>query len=272
MKHYVDHNPAYPDQLLDWNGGNRTYDLSDGYNHQGTDWFLWPFTWHKMDNDEVQIVAVARGYIVHKYDEHFDRRCDFNNDGLWNAVYVVHDDGSVAWYGHMKTWSLTDKVVYDFVEVGEYLGIVGSSGYSWEPHLHFEFYEDAYYQNLIDPYVGPHNPNPLITWAEGEQRDYNDSAINKVMTHSIPPDFTVPCPTPTIINEKDYFNPGDSLYVAAYYRDQLNGQISQYTIYRPDNSVFQSWTHSIADAHHFASYWYWGWILPVNVPAGTWRF
>jgi hypothetical protein len=34
---YVDHDPAYPGQVLDYNCGNRTYDWSSGYNHGGTD-------------------------------------------------------------------------------------------------------------------------------------------------------------------------------------------------------------------------------------------
>ena len=30
---FVDHNPAYPNQLTDYNCGTRTYDLDIGYNH-----------------------------------------------------------------------------------------------------------------------------------------------------------------------------------------------------------------------------------------------
>ena len=49
----------------------------------------------------------------------------------------MHADGSVAWYGHMKAGSLTNKAVGQTVSSGEYLGIVGSSGNSTGPHLHF---------------------------------------------------------------------------------------------------------------------------------------
>jgi hypothetical protein len=274
MKYFVDHDPVYG-QLRDYMDGTRTYDLpAVPINHRGTDFFLWPFTWHKMNNDEVQIVAAAPGWILDKDDGYFDEVCGENpplgNLGWWNAVYLYHEDGSMTWYGHMKTGSLTTKDLDEYVEAGEYLGIVGSSGYSWEPHLHFEIHDD--FNALVDPYIGPVNPSPVITWATGEQRPYYDSAINKVMTHSSPPDFTIPCPSPAIINDKDDFNPGDSLYVAAYYRDQLAGQESQYRIYRPDDSIFESWNHSIADDHLFASYWYWGWELPSDAPAGTWRF
>lgn len=274
MKYYVDHNMMYG-QLRDYMGGARTYDLpSVPMNHRGTDFFLWPFTWHKMNNNEVQVVAAAPGWILAKDDGYFDKVCGENpplqNLNWWNAVYLYHEDGSMTWYGHLKSGSLTHKPIDAYVLAGEFLGIVGSAGYSWEPHLHFEIHDE--WNTIVDPYIGPVNRNPIITWDTGQQRPYNDSAINKVMTHSSPPDFSVPCPKPAIINDKDNFNPGDSLYVAAYYRDQLAGQQSQYIIYRPDDSVFESWTHSITEEYMFASYWYWGWELPLDAPAGAWKF
>ena len=39
---FVDNNLNYNDNLLDYNCGSRTYDTED-YNHQGTDYYLWPF-------------------------------------------------------------------------------------------------------------------------------------------------------------------------------------------------------------------------------------
>src|SRR5258708_6514321 len=98
ISNFVDHNPAYPNQVLDYNCGTRTYDTDGGYNHQGTDIFLWPFSWYKMDSSQVHIVAAAPGTIIYKSDGNFDRNCAFNN-GNWNAVYIQHSDGSVAWYG-----------------------------------------------------------------------------------------------------------------------------------------------------------------------------
>ena len=97
----VDHDVTYPNNLLDYNCGTRTYDTPSGYNHQGTDYFLWPFTWNKMDSSDVEIISGAAGTIVNKSDGNFDRSCAFNNNN-WNAVYIQHADGSVAWYGHMK--------------------------------------------------------------------------------------------------------------------------------------------------------------------------
>jgi murein DD-endopeptidase MepM/ murein hydrolase activator NlpD len=279
MGHFPDHNNT-AGLLEDYMCGNRTYDRG-GYDHWGTDIFGWPFDWHKMDNNEVQVIAAAPGVIIDKDDGNYDRECATIDSGNTypNSIKILQSDGSRAWYAHIKMNSLTSKRVGDTVQTGEYLGIMGSSGWSWEPHLHFELVD--MYGDMVDPNVGDCNQNPSIRWADGVQPPYYDSAINKVMTHSAPPDFNVPCPTPAIINEKNDFTAGDTLYVAGYYRDQLSGQTAQYTIYKPDDAVFQTWSHHITEDFPHpsiyrsdwanASHWWWAWSLPSDSPGGIWR-
>jgi hypothetical protein len=234
---FVDHDPNYPHQLLDYNCGTRSYDLDSGYNHSGTDFFTWPFAWHKMDDNEVLVVAAAAGTIIGRSDGNFDRNCGFEDDD-WNAVYVQHSDGSIAWYGHLKENSVTSKPDGDPVSAGEYLGVVGSSGNSTGPHLHFELYDDQ--SNLIDPYAG--SCNQIFSWW-ADQRPYYDSAINALRTHSAPPDFHFnSCPQPATKNEQNRFEPGVTIYFYIYYRDLLAGQESQSTIFRPDGTVYFQWT------------------------------
>src|SRR5215510_13083944 len=105
-----------------------------------------------MDHDQVAAVAAADGIILAKDDGNYDRSCSLTG-AAWNAVYVQHADGSVAWYGHLKNGSLTTKAPGALVVQGEFLGIVGSSGNSTGPHLHFEVYDAA--NHLIDPWGGP---------------------------------------------------------------------------------------------------------------------
>ena len=262
---FVDLNPANPNQLLDWNCGARTYDVS-GYNHAGVDLFTWPFGWLKMDESEVAIVAAAPGVIVGKSDGNYDRSCAMNNN-TWNAVYVQHADGSTLWYGHMKNGSTTTKAVGEAVAAGEYLGMVGSSGSSTGPHLHFELHNAG--NAIVEPHAGPCNSTTVTSWW-ASQRPYDDSWINKLATHNAPPVFPA-CPAAETPNIRDTFPPGATFYAAAYYRDQRSGQATTYSLYRPDGSLHQTWS-STASTSYNASYWYFTRTLPANAPEGRWRF
>ena len=272
ISNFVDQNPNFPDMLLDYNCGNRTYDSQNGYNHSGTDIFTWPFSWHIMNNDEVEIIASAEGIIIGKDDGNYDQNCDYN-DLYWNAVYILHNDGSMGWYGHMKSNSLTDKIVGDTVIAGEYLGIVGSSGNSTTPHLHFEIYGNIDDDGLIDPFQGDCNSLIEESWWI-DQKPYYDSAINRIMTHSQAPEFYGDdCAEPANINEENIFKPNNYIFFAAYYRDQLAGQLSTWYVIDPDGNTYLEWYQEVDDYEHYQnSYWVnVGWFHN-SVSLGEWKF
>ncbi len=267
ISNFVDLNSQSQGFLLDYNCGQRTYDLDSGYNHAGIDFFTWPFGFNKMDDDDVAIVAAAPGVIIDKIDGNQDRSCSFNGT-QWNAVYVRHADGSVAWYGHMKKNSTTEKAIGEEVEAGEYLGIVGSSGISTGPHLHFELQQQNGF--IVEPFKGNCNQIEKSLWKE--QRAYFDSGINALRTHSAGPQLTQ-CPQPDIPNYKDAFLQGEQIINAAYYRDQLEGQQTTYIIKNPSGQTFTSWNHSLLDVSHYsASYWWWSNDLPFDAEPGVWSF
>lgn len=271
---FVDLNPAYPNQLLDYNCGARTYDTSSGYNHAGVDIFLSPFPWMLMDSGAIQIVAAAPGTIVGKVDGNDDRSCPNNILVNWNAVYVQHADGTVALYGHMRKFSPTAKAVGQSVAVGEYLGQVGSSGSSTGPHLHFELHSSSQPgYSIIEGNTGMCNNVPSRYL---NQRPYFESKINRLATHSAIPNLDAGCPNPgeETPNFKTDFKPGDSLVLAAYYHDQLAGQVTDFRVLRPDGSVFQTWSKSYPGPPSFypASYTYRTYTLPANAPPGIWIF
>jgi murein DD-endopeptidase MepM/ murein hydrolase activator NlpD len=261
---FVDHNPANPDQLLDYACGTRTYDIA-GYNHKGTDFFTWPFGWSKMDNSDVEVIAAAPGTIVFKQDGNFDRSCGMNSNP-WNALFIRHADGSQAWYGHMKKNSVTPKLVGSTVARGEYLGIVGSSGSSTGPHLHFEVHDAS--NAVIDPWAG--TCNTISSWWSA-QRPYYDSAVNALTTGSAAPVFPS-CPNAETSNAKTQFSPSDTVYFSTYYRDLLLGQQSIYTIYQPDGAVFRTWSGSSSYGYSAAYYSYRSYALGANAPFGLWTF
>jgi murein DD-endopeptidase MepM/ murein hydrolase activator NlpD len=267
ISNYVDLDPNFPGLLLDFNCGDRTYDTANGYNHAGTDFFTWPWSWRKMDRGEIEIVAAAPGQIIYRNDGNLDRSCDFNSND-WNAVYVQHADGSTALYGHMKNGSPTAKPVGSMVAQGEYLGVVGSSGNSTGPHLHFEVEDAAFH--LIEPWAGPCNALNVDSWW-ASQRPYYDSAVDRITTGFGAPNLGA-CPSTEAPNIQSSFAAGATVFFTAYYSDQLITQASTYTIYRPDGSVYSQWIHSSPAPFYAESYWFWSFTIPAAEPQGTWRF
>lgn len=264
VSNYVDLN-GDANAVQDYTCGSRTYDRDD-YDHPGIDYFTWPFGWSKMDGQEVQVVAAAPGTIIGTADGNDDRSCTIDFDKPWNAVYVVHDDGSTAWYGHLKNGSVTRAAVGTRVEAGDVLGIVGSSGASSGPHLHFELHDAQ--GETVEPHTGPCNPG-ASGWLE--QRPYRDSAINALMTHSAAPGFAS-CPsTRESPHRSSAFQPGDDVITAAYYRDQVRGQTTTYAVLDPDGFPHREWSH-VAPTTYNASYWYWTTPIPQNATQGTWTF
>ncbi len=268
---FVDHDPNYPGFLKDYNCGTRTYDNATGYNHQGTDYGIWPFKWLRMDQSRVIAVAAAPGTILGKDDGHPDHSCDNVTEAPWNAVYLQHADGSRTWYGHLQLNSLTTKPVGAAVVAGEYLGLVGSAGRSNQPHLHFEVYDST--GALGDPYQGTCNTWSATSWW-ASQRPYYDSGVNRVATGFALPIFP-PCPQDETPNETNDFNPGDRVAFVSYYRDIAPGQSTTTTVRRPDGTVFLTATDNAPNPEQDS--WYFSHstannTFPVSAALGVWRF
>lgn len=261
---FVDHDPGLPNQLLDYACGDRTIDTISG-NHRGTDFLPWPFPWLKMQSDAVEVVAAAPGTIVLRQDGSFDQNCSCT--GSWNAIFIEHADGSTAWYGHLKKDSLTPKVVGESVAAGEYLGLVGSSGCSTAPHLHFEVYDSA--DQLQDPFAGPCNDLNQNSWWLN-QRPYHDSAINKIVHGLVPPMGSTGCAIAEQPNDQSIFAPGDEIYFTVYYRDTVGGQIITYRILRPDGSEQESFGYTIPTTSDTHSHGFQR-TFPIDAASGIWR-
>jgi len=265
ISNYVDHNAAYPNLLSDYNCGTKTYDVSGGYNHQGIDIYTWPFSWKQFENNQSEVIAAAAGQIIGKFDGNYDKNCSLGG-GNWNAVYVKHSDGSVAWYGHMKNGTLTSKIVGDTVSQGEFLGVIGSSGNSTGPHLHFEVYTNDSYTNLVDPYAGACNGLNASSWWQ-VQKPYVDPNVNAALTHSAPPVFNT-CPTTETSNESDQFDLNDTVYFGTYLRDQVSGTVMNVKMIRPNGTYLGNYNKTFT-SNYGSSYWYWSNQVDVE---GVWKW
>lgn len=69
-----------------------------------------------------------------------------SNSGYGNMVLINHGDGYKTRYAHMVSGSITVSVG-EYVEAGQTIGKVGSTGNSTGPHLHFEVIRNGETQN-----------------------------------------------------------------------------------------------------------------------------
>ncbi len=69
-----------------------------------------------------------------------------SNSGYGNMVLINHGDGYKTRYAHMISGSITVSVG-EYVEAGQTIGKVGSTGNSTGPHLHFEVIRNGETQN-----------------------------------------------------------------------------------------------------------------------------
>jgi murein DD-endopeptidase MepM/ murein hydrolase activator NlpD len=263
ISNYVDHDADAG--WLDYSCGDRSYD-----GHNGVDIFTWPFGWLAVDQSHVAVLAAAAGSIVAKDDGNFDRRCSCDTDDP-NYVILQHADGSRAWYLHFKSGSTTTKPIGGAVAAGEQIGIVGSSGCSTGPHLHFEVHDaGAGGGPVLDPFDGACNLlNPGSLWQA--QRPYREPTINHLATGMAAPDFPT-CPVTETPNEKRRFEDGDTIYFLTYLHDETPAHSKHLEVRRPDGSIYDAWDHATPVAYD-ASYWWWFWpSFDAGGIAGRWTF
>lgn len=260
---YVDLNAA-AGAIQDNNCGTNTYDA-----HRGTDISIWPYNFLKMDNNMVEVIAAAPGTIIAVHDGEFDKNCA-GNTLTANYIMIQHEDGSSALYWHMKKNSVTTKTVGQTVDAGEYLGVVGSSGSSSGPHLHFEVRTGTFDVNTrVDPFSGACNSTITSSWW-ANQKSYKETAITKISVNST--DAVVPtCPGTEIPNESNVFAvPFQGIGLAPGYakfyifiRDEVSGLNADLKILNPNGSTFNSWTYN-STSNNKTKMWGFSKLLPTN--------
>jgi hypothetical protein len=269
---YVDHDPAAG--LLDYEGGTHTYN-----GHAGTDYTLHNF---RLMDRGCPILAAASGtvaYVSAAAPGAFDRSCSFDSwadDGTW--VWIDNGDGTYSEYYHLRAWSLT-LGPGEAVEAGQMIGLVGSSGYSTAPHLHFETgdYNGGPYA-WRDPYSGPANPLPSL-WLDQEEYEgddpldfvdmgiFSDDAVGGSVFNTTYCDLQEGIHAPVVFGIHE---PHLDLWVQ--FRGNA-GDPFRIEVRRPDDTEWAAFDDVLAfDARFdwFWAYWFWdGAVGPGDY--GTWR-
>lgn len=107
-----------------------------------------------------QVVAARSGTVVSSYngcthDYGKSESCGCGG-GYGNYVVIEHADGKTSLYGHLSAVYVSYG---DTVTAGQLIGLVGSTGYSSGPHLHFEtkystIWDHSQRYNPLDEYPG----------------------------------------------------------------------------------------------------------------------
>ena len=239
---FADLNPL-ENQRLDWECNTATFDNyffggAKNYDgHNGADIVPYPFPWQMMDDESVDIIAAADGEVIHIFDENtIDRNCatpheflsePFNGGYYGNFVALLHSDGSITIYGHMKNGTVANLALGDNVATGQYLGKLGSSGNSSTPHIHFEvrLCESCGY---IEPWYSSGGCNEDITESKWlNQTPYYTPQVLRVATHNEIPVFKT-CEdyesgSNETVNFSNHFNSSEDLIISVAMRDFFYG-------------------------------------------------
>ena len=114
------------------------------------------------------VCAVVGGTVVHS------RIITDKSNPTWqwgNYVCIKGDDGKLYYYCHMSSRAVSAGQT---VKVGDKLGVMGNTGYSFGAHLHFEVREGS---RPINPEGILGIPNKAGTYSFAQTSDY-ERAIN----------------------------------------------------------------------------------------------
>jgi len=172
----VDHDPE--EQESGWGQLNCTDYAGRAFphcydQHTGTD-FILSGGFAAMDAGSATVVAATDGVVVDTEDGHYDRchgdlaegsnSCD-GYSGIANHVIIEHCSGHRTLYWHLMKGSVAVEVGEE-VAKGDFLGMVGSSGNSFAPHLHFGLQTPQ--MHTVDPFAGDFSHGSSWWCAQGE--------------------------------------------------------------------------------------------------------
>jgi hypothetical protein len=175
IQQYLDHDPSAG--VKDYRGGSMTYD-----GHTGVDLRVPSLA---AQQKGVAVLAAAAGAVRMAQDGIADvnvqavglasvagRECG-------NGLVITHDNGWETQYCHMAKGSLRVRVG-DRVEAGQQLGLVGLSGRTEFPHLHFSVFHNG---KLVDPFA-PTDAPAMPSTSDVARSLWSANAAKALVYHS----------------------------------------------------------------------------------------
>jgi murein DD-endopeptidase MepM/ murein hydrolase activator NlpD len=112
-----------------------TFGADAGDTHSGADRYSYDFA----TPEGTPVLAMEAGRVI-RIVEHYElAHRDPSKKQEVNRVFILHQDGSVASYVHLKPHSVVVKMCQE-VKARERIALSGHNGYSSGPHLHVDIF------------------------------------------------------------------------------------------------------------------------------------
>jgi hypothetical protein len=195
-------------------------------------------------------------------------------------VSITAPDGTYHAYLHLRANSMTVKLG-DVVQPGQMLGMVGSSGYSTQPHLHFEPGANdgpgGAYQPR-DPYHGPDNALPSLWNVQPDYEGddpfwvanlgvYTEAETRGSVFNTGYCDVVDRIPEPVVYGR-------DQTALCMWFQFQSRaGDTATVVVRKPDGSIYGQFDFAPSGPARFDWFWSWFYLAPYTTAAdqGTWR-
>lgn len=215
----------------------------------------------------VPVFAVRDGVVLYAQDGFEDMNlAPSGDDG--NYLAIDHGGGLVTWYFHLRKNSVAFAVGQSVTE-GQQIGLVGSSGYSFGPHLHFGVDQNGV---AIEPMAGAcgriqslfaHQP-PLRL--DTVVQDFGVTTQDLFMTPGHPLVLPTEAQIPLSAGFTYFWMRVTNIPPASTWRVRF---------VRPDGSVaLDSQTQPWGNSEHirfWPGFFYW-WVPDLHTIPGTWRY
>ena len=148
---YVDHDEG--EGVRDYACGTATYNAPPNNRHQGTDIAVRDLA---VMRSGIAVLAAADGIVRGVRDGMADVSVrdaaapEIGGRECGNGVRIDHGDGWTSQYCHLRQGSISVRPGTP-VKAGDQLGMVGLSGATEYPHLHFQIERN---RGIVDPFVG----------------------------------------------------------------------------------------------------------------------
>ncbi|WP_395044254.1 M23 family metallopeptidase [Flavobacterium sp.] len=109
-----------------------------------------PFTKARKMHEGMDFTA-ATGTPIYATGDGIIKNADNSLSGYGNHIEIEHGFGYLTLYGHLSSYKVSPG---QRVKRGDVIGLVGSTGRSQAPHLHYEVHKDGEVVNPINFYYG----------------------------------------------------------------------------------------------------------------------